>query len=819
MVRPLPAALLVLASTGAGCRQPPGGDSSGDSSAGDTHDSAADEAWRGIASHAAILVPDGARIEDTFGDEGTYGAGFSDAYGGPTCEIMPEVRARLFGQGSLAKPAYNAAITITAPAHADLVTGARLPYGHFPGDDGAGLYRPVLPTLFELARTQLGVGASGAVFTANSVHLEAMSWGLYPGYGESVGGTWEFVGEPENPDIPNGSDAAVIDAVQDRLEAGAALVVANLHQIDRAGHYNPPRYIPDITAVDAPLADLWDRIEGQDGDLAGRTVLAIASDHGRHRWDTTTTFPWENHGDHCSGCREIPLLLLGPGVRRGATLEAPVLFEDLGVTVAWLLGLEVPLATGRVMVEALAGAPDGGDPTGVTRIHGSGDLQAWQEFLPDPANRSRVVAGDDVFADPSALLVEEPRVLRAPSADYLCYRSLHIRTADREWRWLPHCWTRLPEGDWMEMDAPAEGVWAFWSPSLASDSRGRFYLAETANVNGNAEGPSTLSLLRWTPGRGWEGTSDGSQNAWFPTHPALAIEPSDAVWVAFSTGDGVATGRYTRHAEVRRVIWETGSSQRWGEADWRSPVADAWGTPIERVEDPALALVDGVLTVACTGFTAAGGRVLAATRDAAGGTWTERTLDASGLVLGTVPVTFTPEGDLVWARLRSDGDVEVCRSAAGTSPPACSDTGFPYLEALTPRPGGVTVTVSGSARRGGPARGAGYGWTCLPPARSSPAPPWVHVPRRRSCSCTAWAARRRPGSRSSRPSPRAGACWRSTTAGRGRRRRPTRGPPWPTSPRTSGPPWIGRVRAGRPWWGTPSAGAWPWKPPSRHPPG
>ncbi len=697
-MRTLHSALLAaLGITAAGCRFAPADDSAGDTTGGlDTRNPAA-VAYRGIAERAAILVPDGARIEETFGDADTWGAGYSDAAGGPTDRIMPEVRARLFGRGALAQPAYNVAITITAPAHADLLTGARLPFGHFPSEEGAGRYRPLLPTLFELARTQLAVAEDQAVLTANTVHLQALDWSLHPGFGEAVGGTYAFVSDAEDPRRPNGFDTVVIDAVRSQLDAGAVLVVANLHQIDRAAHYNPPQYVPDVTAVDAPLADLWDWIEGGESGLEGRTVLAIAADHGRHRWDTTTEFPWMNHGDQCSGCREIPLLLLGPGVRRGVVLTSPVLFEDLGVTVGWLLGLDMPLATGRVMTEALEGAPDGGDPTGLTRVHASGDLRAWQEALPDPANRSRVLVDGEAFADPDALLVEEPRVLRTAEADHLCYRSLRIRTDDREWRWQPHCWIRSGGAGWSEMAAPADVVWPFWSPDLATDSRGRLYLAASGNVNGNAEGPSTVSLLRWTAARGWEGTGDGSPNAWFPTHPSVAVDPSDAVWVAFATGDGVATGRYTRHVEVRPVTWETSGAQRWGAVDWRSPTTDARGTTLERVEDPALAVVHGTLTVACTGFAADGGRILAATRDAKGA-WSERTLDESGLVLGTVPAVFTPEGDLLWARLRTDGDVEVCRSIAAAGAPECTDTGFPCVEALAPWPGGATVTVSSGDR-------------------------------------------------------------------------------------------------------------------------
>ena len=114
---------------------------------------------------------------------------------------------------------------------------------------------------------------------------------------------------------PVGSDTEVINGVRAQMEQhDTRIVVANLHQMDRAGHYNasPTAYAEGVKNVDQAIVDFWNWIQ-QSANYANRTALVIVADHGRHRWDgLKTTAP----GDQCTGCRQIPMFIAGQGFEK-----------------------------------------------------------------------------------------------------------------------------------------------------------------------------------------------------------------------------------------------------------------------------------------------------------------------------------------------------------------------------------------------------------------------------------------------------------------------------------------------------------------------
>jgi hypothetical protein len=72
------------------------------------------------------------------------------------------------------RAALNPGATITAPGHAQMVTGRLDPYANFAVSNGPGLYRPEYTTIFEEARSQLGLTEDEAMFVGNTELLQGV---------------------------------------------------------------------------------------------------------------------------------------------------------------------------------------------------------------------------------------------------------------------------------------------------------------------------------------------------------------------------------------------------------------------------------------------------------------------------------------------------------------------------------------------------------------------------------------------------------------------------------------------------------------------
>jgi hypothetical protein len=556
--------------------------------------------------------------------------------------------------------------------------------------------------MFELLRAQdSSVTQDQVGFIANTKHMQSVDYGLYPGMGEDIGGYFQFVDAKGGSDIeqPPSYDPDVIDRVADALTAGARIIAVNLHQIDRAGHYNPFEYDEFITDVDEPLTTFWTETIQGNQELADKTLLFLLSDHGRHRF-VEGDAPWMHHGDGCSGCREIPILLLGPGIDPGTVTMEPHTIEDAGMTAAWLMGIEMPYGDGMIMTDMLQGNPEVAQRSGPSALHSSGGLLAYQQYKDDFGNRSEVVIDGTVFENPAALHVEQPKIVTDGETVFACWREVTVATADEYWNWQPVCKQRDAEGDWSDLGSPMyELVWPFFDPALAIDDGGRLWSAWSASDTGNAEGSAGVRLARWTPSRGWEGGEDRTDNTYFPVHPAIAVD-GDTAWVAWSGGESEQMGRYTRHVELYEVSWPTGGNPSWSLA-YRSPEQDASGRTLERIDDATMLLLDGTIYLAFLGVNEEGNFLLATQLDDPDGSWSStRSIDTSGAVFMHVRPQFSDDGHLHWGRLGSDGNAEVCRSSVNDlHNPQCESTGAPYLESVAGVPGGAWVTTSGGDRQ------------------------------------------------------------------------------------------------------------------------
>ncbi len=645
-----------------------------------------------------ILVTDGARIEESFGDESSYGGGFSDAWDGPTAEILPQCRAQLLPQGALVRPGYATGLTLTMPAHVDMLQGAHRSMGAPPLGDGAGQYRADLPLLHELIRRQHELEREQVVLMGNTYHLDGIDYSNYPGLGLAQAGTWTMTTEGHSadtalPSAPTNSDALVLARARQQLQGGAAFVLANLHYIDRSGHDFPDEHAAAIQSIDQPLVDFWDWIQSDKSGMADRTLLVIVSDHGRHRFDEDDP-TWHGHGDDCSGCHEVPILLLGPGFKQGYVTATPYTLEDITQTLAWQLGVDMPYGSGLVMEELLD------EPTGIQQRSGqvavelSGGLLASQRWSTDPANRSELVVDGEQISDMDALHVEAPRIVQGDGVDYLCWRQLTVGTDEENWPWIGRCMRREDEGSWGHIGFPEERISPTLQPSLAVNAQGELVLAfasiDPADAGVIVAKTTRMKIAVYSPDEGWLLPEGGADPEGYAIDPSLVA--SDGTWLAMGRGKSNSSMAHTRAVEVYTV-------SRAGEKDqnWRRAYTSADDELYGRMEHPALRVDGDRISVAFHGYVPGAVDLLLAERRRSG-MWTPRlVVDGSGAVFPQVTPAWSPDGLLYWARL-GDEDAELCRQArpeiGAAATPECRDLGVPYVDSIAPYEGGCWVSLS-----------------------------------------------------------------------------------------------------------------------------
>ncbi len=222
---------------------------------------------------------------------------------------------------------------LTLPAHASLLTGLAPPE-HGVRDNGTAILPPDLPTL---ATALSGRGYTTGAFVASRV-LDRR-FGLDRGfdvYGDSMAA--ERVGQYGYPE----RDAAAVTSAAlewtSRLPAGKPYFLW-VHYYDPHAPYQPPgprraandkdAYAAEIAYVDREIGRLLDALP------AGPRLVAAVGDHGEMLGE---------HGESGHGiflyraALEVPLILAGPGIAAGLTIEETVATRRLPATLLSLLG-------------------------------------------------------------------------------------------------------------------------------------------------------------------------------------------------------------------------------------------------------------------------------------------------------------------------------------------------------------------------------------------------------------------------------------------------------------------------------------------------
>ena len=118
--------------------------------------------------------------------------------------------------------------------------------------------------------------------------------------------------------------------------------------VDHAGHefgWKSPQFFEAVEEVDRLTGDLLAALS--EAGIRDQTVVIMTADHGGKG---------NHHGEPTMEEIEIPIIMAGPGIRRGHEIRSPVNTYDTAATVAALFELRAPDAwIGKPIKEALTG--------------------------------------------------------------------------------------------------------------------------------------------------------------------------------------------------------------------------------------------------------------------------------------------------------------------------------------------------------------------------------------------------------------------------------------------------------------------------------
>jgi Secretion system C-terminal sorting domain/Metalloenzyme superfamily len=240
---------------------------------------------------------------------------------------------------------WNLGYTVTTAGHTTIFSGV---YQYLPNNSGmAASVRIKEPCLSEYYRKYFGFPEATTGCVVGKVgNLWQMNSGLDPSYGEPYQG---FM-------VQGGADtvtARLMDSVMTFNHP--RLVLCNLPSVDGQGHTGVESlYTNAIIGADSIVYEVYKRIQAlppyTDTFYKNKTVLIVTTDHGRHD-DAHGGF--QAHGDWDHGCKHIPFLAIGPGIRQNTVITTYRNHIDIAPTVGYILGFPTPLAEGNVMTEML----------------------------------------------------------------------------------------------------------------------------------------------------------------------------------------------------------------------------------------------------------------------------------------------------------------------------------------------------------------------------------------------------------------------------------------------------------------------------------
>lgn len=219
----------------------------------------------------------------------------------------------LMARGSYTMNAQSVMPSITLPCHTSIFHSVPPSRHGITSNVWTPMARP-LPGLVDLAKGQLGLRCA---FFYNWEELRDLS---RPG---NLAHSWYV----EASYVEHGDDLVADEAASVISRGPFDFTFVYFGTVDTAGHFYgwmSSEYLKQLERVDQQLGKVLDA-------LPADASLIVQADHGGHE---------RNHGTHEPEDMTIPWLAVGPAIRQGYAIQAPVSLLDTAPTLARMLGLK-----------------------------------------------------------------------------------------------------------------------------------------------------------------------------------------------------------------------------------------------------------------------------------------------------------------------------------------------------------------------------------------------------------------------------------------------------------------------------------------------
>ncbi len=274
--------------------------------------------------HVFVIVMDGARYSETFGDS--------------THRYVPQLYSYFTQYGVIASAFKNKGQTLTNASHAAMCAGV------YQSIDNGGNTLPAQPSAFQYWLQTYNRDPSKAWVITSKDKLHVL--------GNTTDATYQNKYLPRLNCGPNGINSGYRDdtttlrvAKEILVLHQPELVLLQFKEPDPAGHSgNLNHYLNSIITTDSLIVNFIKYTESLPA-YAGSTSYLITNDHGRHTDD------FVSHGDACEGCQHIMLLAAGPDFASHKSIGTAYETPDIAATVASLLHFQMPTCQGNVMLD------------------------------------------------------------------------------------------------------------------------------------------------------------------------------------------------------------------------------------------------------------------------------------------------------------------------------------------------------------------------------------------------------------------------------------------------------------------------------------
>lgn len=280
--------------------------------------------------NVVILVADGLRYTESWGQSGK--------------KYIPNIADYFSKIGIVNTMFYNLGDTYSLSGHSSIITG------YYQTLDNFGFEKPAYPSIFQYFNKIRKREQIKSWVIASKDKLAVLGNCEYPEYKDkfmpllNVGIEGKGLGSGYR--IDSITKIAAIDILK---QYQPNLVLINFQNPDESAHTGSwESYIEGIKSTDKYIAEIL-KFLNSDEFYKNTTTVFITSDHGRHSNGIFDSFV--SHGCSCDGCRHISFFTFGPDFKNNLVITKRRHQLDLAVTVAYLLGFNLPGSKGELMHE------------------------------------------------------------------------------------------------------------------------------------------------------------------------------------------------------------------------------------------------------------------------------------------------------------------------------------------------------------------------------------------------------------------------------------------------------------------------------------